>query len=88
MARKLTFTPKGWDDFNYWMHDKDVFEKLKGLLQECQRTPTEGTGKPHRLTGNLNGCWARKVTSKDRVVYSFDNDAVTIYACKGHYDDH
>lgn len=88
MARKITFTDNGWEDFNYWMSDQEIFPKLKGLLTECQRDPMNGTGKPHRLTGNLNGKWSRRITHKDRLVYGFDSDSVTVYACRGHYDDH
>jgi toxin YoeB len=32
--------------------------------------------------------WSRRITEKDRLVYDIQSDAITIIACRFHYDDH
>ncbi|MDR3133041.1 MAG: type II toxin-antitoxin system YoeB family toxin [Prevotellaceae bacterium] len=38
---------------------------------------------------NYAGCWSRRITRKDRLVYRIDDDKVIvlILTAKGHYDD-
>ena len=88
MARKVTFVDDAYDEYEAWRdRDKKVFEKLKGLIKECTRTPKEGTGKPEPLVGDLKGCYSRRITHEHRLVYSFTDTAIEILSCYGHYGD-
>ncbi|QYY34260.1 Txe/YoeB family addiction module toxin (plasmid) [Cupriavidus pinatubonensis] len=53
----------------------------------CQRDPFEGIGKPEPLKGNLAGAWSRRIDDANRFVYTADDDAVYIAACRYHYGD-
>jgi Txe/YoeB family toxin of toxin-antitoxin system len=41
-----------------------------------------------KLVGDLKGCWSVRLTLKDRVVYSIDEEEHTVYILRGrtHYE--
>lgn len=83
---KITFAEDAWEEYLYWqLQDKKTLRKINGLLKEIQRTPFEGSGKPEPLKGDLTGVWSRRINSKDRLVYRYENDVVIVEQCKGHY---
>ncbi|MBQ9528515.1 MAG: Txe/YoeB family addiction module toxin [Fretibacterium sp.] len=83
----VNFTQDGWEDYLYWqVQDKKTLRKINSLLASAQRNPHEGEGKPEPLRGET-GKWSRRINDKDRLVYSFENGRLTVYQCKGHYDD-
>ena len=80
------FTEDGMEDYLYWQaHDKQVLKKINSLLKSVSRTPFSGEGKPEPL--KFKGKWSRRINETDRLVYSYENDTIIIYQCKGHYDD-
>ncbi len=85
--RKIAWTPDAWSDYLYWESDNKTRKKLNNIIKEIMRNPIDGKGKPEPLKGNYSGCWSRRVSDKDRIVYSFTDDTIIIYTCKGHYDD-
>ena len=66
--------------------DKQHERKINDLLKDIARTPFTGKGKPEPLKYQ-DGKWSRRINDEDRLVYKYDNDTITIYQCKGHYDD-
>ena len=70
------------------MTNPKVPSKIIRLIAETTRTPRTGTGKPERLKHLGGEVWSRRITEKDRLVYDIQPDAVTIIACRFHYDDH
>ena len=69
--------------------DRQLHRNLRRLIQETQRgDPGTGTGKPEPLRHGLAGLWSRRLSQKDRVIYRFDDSAISIFAIGGHYDDH
>lgn len=84
----ITFSDEGWDDYQYWItQDRKNLKKLNALLKETQRSPFEGTGKPEPLKGDLAGAWSRRINSKDRLIYRYENDTLVVLECKDHYND-
>ena len=68
--------------------DSTVFKNLIRILKEMiRKNPAEGIGKPELLRHNLSGCWSRRITQKDRLIYKFDDSSIYILAIGGHYDD-
>jgi len=65
-----------------------LFRKIGNLLEELEEHPREGTGKPEMLSGDLPGYWLRRIDSKHRLVYSIEDDivTVTVISAKGHYE--
>jgi len=60
-------------------------ESINQLIEDVLRHPTEGLGKPEPLKHELSGAWSRRITEEHRLVYYFDQETVTIMACKHHY---
>lgn len=85
--RNVVFSPESFEHYRYWQEqDKIQLDKLNQLIQECQRTPFKGTGKPEPLKGNLKGCWSRRVTQEHRLLYRVDESNVFIVSCRYHYE--
>lgn len=84
----LSFTEDAFEDYLYWQQeDKKTLKRINQLLKAIQREPFTGEGKPEPLKGDLAGLWSRRINEKDRLVYSLNGDTLTIYQCKGHYND-
>ena len=62
--------------------------KIENLLLELEKHPRKGTGKPEMLKGNLTGLWSRRIDREHRLVYSIEDDivTVTVVSAKGHYE--
>jgi len=82
----LTFTPSGWDDYQWFVqHDRKLLKRVNQLIQDALRTPFEGIGKPEPLKGDLSGYWSRRINDEHRLVYAVKKDALVIIACRYHY---
>ena len=62
--------------------------KLGNLLEELAEHPREGAGKPEMLRGNLSGYWSRRISREHRLVYSIEDNivTVTVISARGHYE--
>ncbi|UPG87999.1 Txe/YoeB family addiction module toxin [Luteibacter aegosomaticola] len=84
MARKLTFTSKGWADYASWADDRKMLARVNLLIRECLRTPTEGLAKPKPMRGDLAGAWSRRIDERHRLVYLFTDHELEVIACRLH----
>lgn len=68
---------------------KAVTNKIQKLLVELIEHPKTGTGQVEQLKGNRQGQWSRRIDKKNRLVYSIDDEIVTVevISAKGHYED-
>ncbi|EYS87221.1 addiction module protein [Cupriavidus sp. SK-4] len=88
MTRQPTFMPDAWEDYLYWQSQaKKTLKRINALIQDTQREPFEGIGKPEPLKGNLSGYWSRRIDDANRLVYFANDDELTIIACRLHYGD-
>ncbi|SOY77958.1 toxin of the YoeB-YefM toxin-antitoxin system [Cupriavidus taiwanensis] len=88
MKRQLTFMADAWEDYVYWRgQDKKTLKRINALIQDAQREPFDGLGKPEPLRGNLSGYWSRRIDDSHRLVYFANDDELTIIACRLHYGD-
>ncbi|MNZ62613.1 Toxin YoeB [compost metagenome] len=86
MNRLLTWTDNGWDDYVWWQdQDRKTLRRINKLIEDAQRQPFTGLGKPEPLRGNLSGYWSRRINDTDRLVYSVTDSALTIVMCRYHY---
>ena len=86
MNRLLTWTDNGWDDYVWWQdQDRKTLHRINKLIEDAQRQPFTGLGKPEPLRGNLSGYWSRRINDTDRLVYSVTDSALTIVMCRYHY---
>ena len=81
----VAFTPHGWADYTGWAGDRKVLQRISRLIAEAVRDPGAGTGKPEWLSGNLSGCWSRRIDHEYRLVYTVDGAALVILQARYHY---
>ncbi|NOT81115.1 MAG: Txe/YoeB family addiction module toxin [Gallionella sp.] len=53
-------------------------ERINKLIQETQREPFAGIGKPEALKHALSGYWSRRITDEHRMVYRVEGNALLI----------
>lgn len=83
---KLVFSDHAWEDYLYWQkQDKRMVERINKLIQETQRAPFEGIGKPEPLKHALAGFWSRRITDEHRMVYRAEGNALQIAQLRFHY---
>lgn len=82
----LLFRPRAWEHFQFWQDtDKATVKKINGLIKECQRHPSEGTGKPEPLKGDLAGYRSRRIDREHCLVYRVVGEDLEILSCRYHY---
>jgi len=86
--RSIVFEGKTWEKYEKLRSkNKTLHKNLCLILKEMQRgDPKTGTGRPEQLRHNLQGLWSRRLSFKDRLIYSFDEKAIYIFAIGGHYN--
>lgn len=83
---KLIFADEAWEDYLYWQkQDRRIVERINKLIQEAQRDPFSGVGKPEPLKHELAGFWSRRITAEHRMVYRVEADALLIAQLRYHY---
>ncbi len=85
---KIKFMEDAWTDYLGWQSDKAALKKINRLIQDIQRSPFEGIGKPEPLRHQLSGQWSRRIDEGNRIVYIVENDEITILQCGRHYTPH
>ncbi|HRQ37939.1 MAG TPA: Txe/YoeB family addiction module toxin [Chloroflexota bacterium] len=86
MSRKLAWTEAAWSDYLYWQsQDKKTLKRINRLIEETRRDPFAGIGKPEPLRENLSGFWSRRIDEANRLIYTVDDEYLTIIACRYHY---
>lgn len=89
MSYQLFLTPKAEEHLLTWQKSgqKKTLQKIVTLFEELKEHPTTGTGQVEQLKGNLSGYWSRRIDKGSRMVYSIDDDivTVTVVSMKGHY---
>ena len=87
--RSLVFEGDSWAAYEQ-LRDKDkkLHKALCKLIKEMLREdPAKGTGKPEKLKHNLASLWSRRISQKDRLIYTFDERYIYVFAIGGHYED-
>lgn len=87
----LAITSQAKTDIAYLKKNggKAVTNKIEKLLQELMDHPKTGTGQVEQLKGSMQGKWSRRIDKKNRLVYSIDDEIVTVevISARGHYGD-
>ena len=70
-------------------NEPSAYKKAMQLIQELQKHPTTGTGKPEPLKGDRAGQWSRRISKKHRLIYEIREEIITVLVLSsyGHYDD-
>ncbi|MDG0819709.1 Txe/YoeB family addiction module toxin [Staphylococcus equorum] len=83
----ITFSPEGFEDYEYFQSkDRQMVKRINKLLKSISRDGAlDGIGKPEKLVGNLSGYYSRRVNQEHRLVYTVDDDAILVVSCRYHY---
>jgi len=85
-VRELVFESAALEDLLWWIRqDRRKAVRVIELVQDVQRDPFTGKGKPEPLKHELAGCWSRRIDQEHRLVYEVQNDKIRILACRYHY---
>ena len=91
MKYQISFSPLALAHIDFWRNSgqKAVVKKIAKIIEELEVHPETGTGKPERLRGDMSGLWSRRLSQKDRMIYSIREDVVVveIVSALGHYGD-
>jgi toxin YoeB len=83
---QLCFSEKAWENYIYWQqNDFKLLQRINDLIEDIQRQPFTGIGKPEPLKFELNGYWSRRINQEHRLVYKVENKIVYIVQCRYHY---
>jgi toxin YoeB len=84
--RGAFLSPKFLEHLEYWsLNDEQTARRLFRLIREILRSPFHGTGKPEALKGDLAGCWSRRLTREDRIVYRVSEEQIEFLQGRFHY---
>ena len=84
---KLLFSSSAWDDYLYWQKtNKKIVKRINTLIQEIQRNPLEGIGKPEALRHGLAGYYSRRINEEHRIVYKVQDECLFIAQLRYHYN--
>ena len=86
MRKSIHFGSAGWEDFLFWLaSDRKTARRIARLIEEIQRDPFTGIGKPQPLKGELSGYRSRRIDDEHRLVYRADGNAIKILKARYHY---
>jgi toxin YoeB len=90
MMREIVFKNSSWQQYENIIKNKKLQKKFHEIIKEMLRSddPSQGTGKPESLKYELEGKYSRRLSEKDRLIYSFDENYIYVHAIGGHYSEH
>ena len=86
----IVFSQKAQDDLRALKKSEpQAYKKARLLIEELAEHPKTGRGKPQLKKYDLDGLYARKITDKHRLVYSINDEIITVnvVSARGHYND-
>jgi toxin YoeB len=88
-VRTLVFEGDTWEAYEHLREkDKVMHKNLRKILKQMLRDdPATGYGKPEKLKHSLSGLYSRRLSKKDRLIYTFNDASIHIFAIGGHYGD-
>ncbi len=82
----ICFRQRAWEDYLLWQQtDKAILKRINLLIQDIERSPFEGLGKPEPLKHQFSGFWSRRINDEHRLVYTFLDEEAVIIQCRYHY---
>ncbi len=84
--KKVSFAPEAIEQFQlYKSGQQKLAFKVLEILEDIQKNPFTGTGKPEPLKGNFQGYWSRRIDKEHRLVYQVKKDEIEVISVFGHY---
>jgi toxin YoeB len=84
---RLEFKPQAFEDLQYWVqYQPKIAKRILRMIEESQRDPFGGIGKPEPLKNELSGWWSKRIDVEHRLVYKVEEGCLIIAQARGHYD--
>lgn len=86
-SEQFIFEQRAIDDLIFWYYnDKRYLARIRELIEDIIYNPfCGGKGKTETLKGGSKA--SKRIEKKDRIVYSYSDNKIIIYQCRGHYED-
>lgn len=84
---EIVFLEQAEKDREYWKKsgNKAIMNRVTALLEDIIAHPYTGIGKPEPLKYELAGCWSRRINSEHRIIYSVNDEIITVYVLSMRY---
>ncbi|MQY31804.1 Txe/YoeB family addiction module toxin [Nocardia aurantia] len=83
---KVTFAKVAFEDLGHWIEtDRKMALRVMRLINDIQRDPFSGLGKPEPLKGDKSGYWSRRINDEHRLVYAVSENSILIAQARYHY---
>jgi toxin YoeB len=85
----IILTSKAMKDLEKITKNKKLLIKLQEIFDELKSNPYSPYFKFEKLRFNKSGLYSKRLTKKDRIVYSIEDNIiqVNVVTLLGHYDD-
>ncbi len=85
--REIIWTKNAAKDLECWKRrDLSDVERIKKLIENIKIDPFNGIGKPEPLKYDFLGCWSRRISGENRLVYRVvSKNKIEILQCRYHY---
>ncbi len=84
--RNLQLDNRAFEELREWaVENPKTLQRILRIIEECQRDPFKGIGKPEPLKGDLKGYWSRRINDEDRLIYKVTEGFIIIGSMKEHY---
>ena len=81
--RPVIFSENAWQDYSAWQaEDRKTAGRIDAMLADIAAAGSGG--RPRPLQGDLHGCWCRRISDRDRLVYRVVPEGVQVLACSLH----
>lgn len=82
----ISFSSTALDQLQFWIeNDRKTALRILRIIEEIQRSPFEGIGKPEPLKGDFKGFWSRRITEEHRLIYKYTDQQLIVHSCRFHY---
>jgi toxin YoeB len=83
---ELELLPKAKKHYRFWDRNfPDYCDKIDELLEDMEKHPFAGLGKPEPIKYEQSGYWSRRISEEHRLVYEVKSDKILVHSCYGHY---
>lgn len=84
---KITLSAQAKEEYQYFVRsgNKTITNKILSLLEDIAKRPYTGVGKPEALKYDLSGKWSRRINSEHRIIYSVNDEIITVYVLSMRY---
>lgn len=83
---KVVFAKVGFEDLGHrTATDRKMALRVLRLIDDIDRDPFSGLGKPEPLKGDKAGYWSRRINDEHRLVYAVSGDNILIAQARYRY---